>query len=216
MLVTKLSNPSRKGLVAVYARAEGQRAAKIATLDQATIERLAIAPGSEWTDQLAASALEASARFTAKQDAVAVLTRAPTTRKRLLERLARKGHAPDAASQAADWCAEHGLINDETLAAAIATSAARTAGRRAVEAKLRRKGVSQETARSAAKTADTQRSARAAATKLAKARAQRMDKLDAPTRKRRLYAFLARKGFDHDDIARALAAALGPSGHAQD
>lgn len=204
MLVTKLSNPSRKGIVAVYAREPGQRSAKVASLDQATIERLAITHGTPWTPDLAAMAQASSARFTAKQDAVAILARSPTSRKRLLERLARKDHAPTDATTAADWCEQHGLINDEAFAAAVARSAAKKSGRRAIEAKLRRKGLGQPIAQSAAKTADTQRSATKAATKLAQARLPRLLKLDGPTRKRRLYAFLARKGFDHDDIARAL------------
>jgi len=234
MLVTKLSNPSRKGHIAVYARAaetselppgrstphstpqsKGQRKAKgkpktvkVATLDQGTIERLGIAPGVAWTPELASAAQQTSSRVLSKQDAVAILSRSAVTRKRLVERLTRRGHDKSQAEQAAVWCDQHGLINDDAFAASVATSASRKAGVRGVEAKLRRKGVSATTARSAAKAADAQRDPTGDATRLAQARLPRLLKLDAQSRQRRLYAFLARKGFDHGDIARAVKSVL--------
>ena len=116
---------------------------------------LGLAKGVAWTPALAAHAEEVIAYDGARRDAMAMLARAPLSRRRLAERLTRKGHPAGAIERAAEHAERLGLIDDAALAESAARSivARRPAGRRLVEAKLRQRGVDGATARAAAERA---------------------------------------------------------------
>jgi regulatory protein len=52
----------------------------------------------------------------------------------------------------------------------------------------------------------------AAIERVARKKLRTLAKLDLPTQKRRLYAFLARRGYDSDDISKVLRQVLGDTG----
>ena len=199
MIVTRLSNPSRTGARAVYAKAEGERTQKVATLNDQALADLGIEPGVAWTTTLAAKALRASGLFLARRDAFRMLGRRAVSRQRLIERLRRKGHAPEAAAAVADELAAKGLIDDAAFAATIAASASRRAGKRLVESKLRARGIDRATAAKASTDAAKERDALQDALALGRTRFKRMsDRLTPDAKRRRLYGLLARRGYDSD------------------
>ncbi|MDQ7013533.1 MAG: regulatory protein RecX [Planctomycetota bacterium] len=160
---------------------------------------------------------DALAREAARGDALRLLgTRARAARD-LLNRLARKGHDPTPAAEALDRLAAVGLINDEGLAEtrAQALARAKAAGPRAAEHKLRAQGIDSALAGKAVREAfadiDLVERATAAARKRARALSPT---LDEPTRRRRLYGFLARRGYDHPTCMKATTAALADDEHA--
>lgn len=210
MLVCKLSNPSRKGMIAVYARVPGEPMAKVATLDGETILRLKIAPGITWDDALAAKAGALGARAACLRDATRIAGARLVSRKRLLDRLKRKGHDAALAEEITEILVRNGVVNDEQLARVVASATANSKrGKRAIEQKLRTRGVDAKLAKSAAATAAASRDALADATDMARARAAKLPaKLDAHARRRRLFALLIRRGHDYDTAERAVRAAL--------
>jgi regulatory protein len=78
---------------------------------------------------------------------------------------------------------------------------------------LRRKGVASEVAEGAIQTLEDEEGVDASASirRIAEKKWKGLAKLDGPTRRRRLYAFLARRGFNPDEI-RAAMAGLGAEG----
>jgi regulatory protein len=199
LIVTRISNPSRTGARAVYAKAPGERTQKVATLNDQALADLGIEPGVAWTDSLAAKALRVSGLFLARRDAFRLLGRRAVSRQRMIDRLRRKGHAPETAAAVADELAVKGLIDDAAFAASIAASASRRAGRRLVESKLRARGIGREVAAKASVAAAKERNADEDALALARARFKRMsDRLAPDAKRRRLYGLLARRGYDSD------------------
>lgn len=204
MIVTRISNPSLTGARAIYAKAEGERTQKVATLNDQAIADLGIEPGVPWTDALAAAALRASGLFLARRDAIRAVGQRAVSRKRLIDRLRRKGHDAAVAGTVADELAAKGLVDDAAFAASLATSASRRAGKRLVESKLRSRGIDRETAAKASAAAAKERDALADALSLGRARFKRMsDKLTPDAKRRRLYSMLARRGYD-SDVCRAV------------
>jgi len=78
--------------------------------------------------------------------------------------------------------------------------------RRRVQQELAKRGISRELAEAALADvfADEGVGEGEAVARLARKKLRSLIRLDAPTRRRRLYAFLARRGFEHDDISRVL------------
>lgn len=211
MVVTRISNPSRTGARAVYAKAEGQRTQKVATLNDQALTDLGIEPGTPWTDALAARALRASGLFLARRDAFRLIGRRAVSRQRMIDRLRRKGHAPETAAAVADELAAKGLIDDAAFAATVAASASRRAGRRMVESKLRARGIDRTTAAKASADAAKERNAYEDALALGRARFKRMsDRLTPDAKRRRLYGLLARRGYDSDVCRQVIDKLLKP------
>lgn len=88
---------------------------------------------------------QSSARALARERALELVSRRPMSKKELREKLIRKGEAEDAAEYCADWLEEHGFINDESYAAAVARHyAAKGYGAGRVRSELSRRGVGRE------------------------------------------------------------------------
>ena len=118
------------------------------------------------------------------------------SRAELADQLRRRGIPDDAASTVLDRFTEVGLIDDAALAGAIAGAQHRERGlaRRAVTAKLRQRGLDDETVAAAVATIDGE-SERQAARALVARRLRTVAALPPEVRARRLVSLLARRGY---------------------
>jgi regulatory protein len=178
----------------------------------ADIDALGLSAGDALDGQTRDGLAEAMAREAARSEALRLLRTRARSRGDLARRLARKGHDRQAAAAALDRLARVGLIDDAALAAdrAEALASRGRAGPRAAEQRLRASGIEQPIAARAVRAAyegvDLQEHAAEAARKRARTLS---DRLDPATRRRRLYGFLARRGYDHETCAHAVEQALG-------
>jgi regulatory protein len=126
--------------------------------------------------------------------------------------LLRKGEPPADVDAALERLSGAGLIDDANYAKQVARSKALGAGmsRRRIQMELTKRGVAREISAAAIDEVFASESVdedqlieRAARKKL-----RTLAKLDDLTRRRRLYAFLARRGYDADDIAKVLTLVL--------
>lgn len=124
--------------------------------------------------------------------------------------LVRKGEAPELVELAVARLAEQGFLNDAAFAQSFTRFKVLGAGqsRRRVQAELARKGVARDVADAAiaAVFQDEGVDQRAIVERAARKKLRTLVKLDPLVRRRRLYAFLARRGYDGDDIRRAMEA----------
>jgi regulatory protein len=99
-----------------------------------------------------------------------------------------------------------GVLDDANYARQFARSKALGAGhsRRRLQQELTRRGVAREVSDAAIEDVFTDEGVDedAAIEKVARKKLRMLAKLDEPTQRRRLYAFLARRGYESDDIAR--------------
>ena len=130
--------------------------------------------------------------------------------------LVRKGESVAEVDETIERLTRAGLVDDANYARQLARSKALGAGmsRRRIQQELSRRGVAREVSTEAIAQVFEDESVdeeklieRAAAKKL-----RTLSRLDEPTRRRRLYAFLARRGFDGDDIQRVLRVVLDGEG----
>jgi regulatory protein len=156
----------------------------------------------------------ALAREAARSDALRLLRARARAKQDLIGRLLKKGHQRVHAAAAVERLERAGLIDDAALArhrAERLVEAGRV-GPRGAEAKLRGAGLSQPVTSEAVTGAfagvDLLEQATAAATRRARSMGAGLD--DA-TRRRRLFGFLARRGYDHETCRRAVERALGAS-----
>ena len=149
-------------------------------LDLAEIERLQ-------TEDAIARALDQAARF---------LARRPRSVAEVRRNLLQKGFAEPAVSAALQRCGEQGWLNDLDFARFWVEDRLRfrPMGRRALAHGLRQKGVEPETIETALADLDGLDAARRAA----RDRLRRWRDLTQPEVKRRLWAFLQRRGFGGD------------------
>ncbi|MBK7405622.1 MAG: regulatory protein RecX [Phycisphaerales bacterium] len=159
------------------------------------------------------SALGAAlAREAARADAMRLLRARPRSKMDLVRRLTIKGHEREHAGAAADRLERAGLINDEALAATRAENLAETgkAAPRAAEVKLRALGLASPVATKAVREAFQGLDLVAQATEAARKRVRALGPaIDEATRRRRVWGYLARRGYDHETCRRALDDALG-------
>jgi regulatory protein len=144
--------------------------------------------------------------------AVAILARRPRSARDLRLRLLRAGASDADAAAALDRLQALGLQDDAAFARHLAGTRAAAGGvsKRRLQQELRRQGVAPEASSAAVDAAlgdvglDEQEAALAAAHK----RMRALRGLDPAVARRRLYAFLARRGYDSGVIARVTRAVL--------
>ncbi len=146
----------------------------------------------------------------AREAALKLLERSRRTRSDLVKRLRDKGHTPAAIDEALDRLARVGLVDDTEYARAFLAGrwGRRPSGWTRLRQELRARGVDDEAIEAArAQVAEREGGVDelAAASKLVAQAARRYAGLEPRVRKQRLYALLARRGFDGDVIRRALA-----------
>jgi regulatory protein len=144
-----------------------------------------------------------------REAALRLLERQRRTRSDLERRLRDKGYAAATVAQVLDRLHEVGLVDDVEYARAFMAGrrARRSAGARRIEQELKARGVGGEDIATAAGRLDAEQGGvdeLAAARKVLAQAERRMRALEPRVRRQRLYALLARRGFDGDVIRRAL------------
>jgi regulatory protein len=144
-----------------------------------------------------------------REAALRLLERQRRTRSDLERRLSDKGYAREAVGQVLDRLAGVGLVDDVEYARAFMAGrrARRSAGARRIEQELRARGVGADDIETARLRLDADQGGMdevAAARKVLSQAERRMRDLEPRVRRQRLYALLARRGFDGDVIRRAL------------
>jgi len=162
------------------------------------------ARGMSQAEEVASGDFEA-----AREAALRLLERTRRTRSDLARRLHVRGFANATIEQALDRLAGVGLVDDVEYAIAFLRErrARRTSGRRRLEVELRRRGVSADSISAASARLDETEGGldeTAAARRVLAQVERRYRALDPRTRRQRLYALLARRGFDGDAIESAL------------
>jgi regulatory protein len=129
--------------------------------------------------------------------------------------LLRKGEPAADVDAALERLTAAGLIDDANYARQLARSKALGAGlsRRRIQLELTRRGVAKDVSSEAIADVFEQEGVDEAAAieRVARKKLRTLATLDLPTQKQRLYAFLARRGYESDDISNVLNALLSGS-----
>ena len=188
----------------------------IGTIRGTDVQSLRIDLGAPVTESLLAALDSAERAAEARKYAInAVSHRAMSTRT-LIGKLKRRDVDASTASSIADDLTAKGILDDAAYAETVARGelARKPAAKSFLIAKLRSRGVDDKTARAAADHAvsDPTYNAREQALTLARKKARSLTRLADPlAAKRRLYAQLARRGFDPETCAWATKQALAKS-----
>jgi len=155
----------------------------------------------------------------AREAALRLLERARRTRADVRLRLIEKGYLAAVVDEVLDRLTAVGLLDDVEYARAFLSGRwnRRTAGRRRIENELRQRGISAEDIARARGEVEERLGAMnevASARRVIEQSARRYATLDPRVRRQRLYALLARRGFDGDVIRSALA--IPDSGEGED
>ena len=189
------------------------------TVSVEIIDRLGLRIGLT-VDAQKLAALEAEAAVLQAYDrALNLLAFRARSARELRRRLVQKGEDAALADAAVARLVERGLLDDADFARQLTRSKVLGAGasKRRVQEELFKKGVARDTADAAIAEVfeDEAVDEQAIVDDAARKKARTLGKLDPATRRRRLYGFLARKGYDGEKIRAAMRAALDPAEAAQ-
>jgi regulatory protein len=180
-----------------------------ATLSIEAVERLALAVGRAYDEVRDAVSREAALLATYDRALNLLALRARSARE-LRRQLVRKGEPADQVDTAIARLQTAGFLDDGAFARQFARSKAVGAGmsRRRIQQELGRRGVARQIGDDAIADVfeEEQLDEHAVVEQAARKKLRSLKALDAETRKRRLYAYLARRGYDLDDIRRAMQA----------
>ena len=155
--------------------------------------------GKDLDEEELAALRRDSSRSLARDKALELISRRPMSRKEVREKLLQKGVDEDAAEYSADWLQEHGFLNDESYAAAVARHyAAKGYGAGRVRSELGRRGVDRELWDGALEQMP------AADEKLHKFIAARLKDPEDREQLRKIGAALFRRGYSWEEIRTAL------------
>jgi regulatory protein len=179
------------------------------------LERLGVRIGSA-VDEARMAALEAEGAALRTYDrALNMLAFQARSSRDLQRKLVQKGEEPALVDAAIARLLERGLLDDADFARQLTRSKVLGAGasKRRVQQELFKKGVARATADAAIAEVfeDEQVDEQAVVDEAARKKVRSLAKLDPETRRRRLYGFLARKGYDSTRIRLAMQAALDAS-----
>ncbi|MFG0330213.1 MAG: regulatory protein RecX [Phycisphaerales bacterium] len=181
----------------------------VATLPREQASDLGATPGAAWTDELQAAVEQAVADDKARRSALRTLERRAQSRGEMVERLRRKGHEPAVSERVVDRLVAAGLINDEDYGRALIREItnAKPAGPRLLRQKLTMRRLDRRLIDRLIREWVDARAAEQpdgeidpALERLIERKLASMTKLDEATRARRLYGFLARRGFEPDTV----------------
>lgn len=178
------------------------------------VTRLDLRVGLALDEARGAALAQAVAELATLDRAVGLLASQGRSAKALRRRLVQKGEPAAQADAAVERLAEAGLVDDGAYARQVARSRVLGRGdsRRRLQQELARKGVARDVADEAVaevfedEAVDEDALVETAARKKLRA----LGAMDAATRRRRLWAFLARRGHDGDAIRRVLGRVLAP------
>lgn len=177
------------------------------------VERLGLRIGLV-LDERAGRALRDAAGMLATYDrAIGLLAVQGRSARDLERKLKQRGEPAANISAAIERLTEAGLIDDATYARQVArsrVSSGRGDSRRRVSQVLAQKGVAREVVQEAVSEVfdDEAVDEEALAESAARKKLRSLGGLDVPTRRRRLYGYLARRGHDADVIRRVMARVL--------
>jgi regulatory protein len=134
--------------------------------------------------------------------------------------LVQKGEDPVAVDAAIERLREQGFLDDEAFARQFARSrvAGRGMARRRVADELRRRGVDRQVAGDAIEAVFQEEAVdeRSALADVAERRLRLMARLDVATQRRRLFAYLSRRGYDSEDIRAVISRLVGQGRESDD
>ena len=175
----------------------------VARLGIQGIEQLKLRVGLKIDAGLAARIAEEATVSRAYDRAMMMLAARGRASGELKRLLVRKGEDPRVVSMVIERLFAAGFLDDDAFARQFARSKS-TSGtsRRRIEMELSRKGVDREVARTAVVQTfeEEQVDEGAAIERAAEKKLRTLSKVDEQTRRRRLYSYLARRGFDLDAI----------------
>jgi regulatory protein len=164
-----------------------------------TVSDFQLRVGQTVTPRLLEQLQSGSARSEALEAALRLLGHRARSRVELVRQLRRSGHAPGAVEAAMIRCDELGYLDDAAFAQAHVRDRLkfRPRGRRVLLAELRTKGVGEEVARGAIEEvfSDAGVDEAGLADAIALKRLRSLEGLPASVARRRLTAYLARRGF---------------------
>jgi regulatory protein len=204
MLVTAITaTPRRNGRFDVLV--DGAIAA---TLSLEAIERLQLSVGAV-VDERVSAALAREAGIVATYDRalnmIALRARAGAELRRLL---IRKGEPSEFVDVAIERLIRASFLDDASFAKQFARSKAVGSGlsRRRVQQELARRGVARDVADAAITAVFSEEEVDEQGTleRVARKKMKSLERLDTTVQRRRLYAFLARRGYDSDEISRTV------------
>lgn len=180
----------------------------VGTISLDAIERLHLHVGTVYDERLADSVSAEAARLRTFDRALDMLAfRARATRE-LRTALLRKGEEAANVDHAIERLTAMGLLDDASYARQYAHAKIVGPGfsRRRLQAELAKRGVAREVADGAIAEAlaEDDVDSDAILERVAARKLRSLERVDAPTRRRRLYEFLARRGYDSDDIRRVM------------
>lgn len=180
-----------------------------ATLSLDAIERLRLTVGATVAgreEQIA----QAAAELKVYDRALDMLAFRARSSAELARSLVRKGEPKELVDRAMRRLQEHGLLDDAAFAESFVRAkvlGARQSKRR-VQQGLAKKGVARDVTDTAIATVFEEEGVdqRAIVEKAARKKLRSLTKLEPAVRRRRLYAFLARRGYDPEDVRKAMEA----------
>jgi regulatory protein len=179
----------------------------VATVSIETIERLGIGVGSAY-DAVRGDVEREAAVLATYDRALKLLALRARSARELRRQLIRKGEPAQLVDAAIAKLHAAGFLDDRAFARELARTKALGAGmsRRRIQQELGRRGVSRDIGEGAVAEvfAEEQLDEGAIVEHVARKKLRSLANLDAATQRRRLYAFLARRGYDLDDIRRAI------------
>lgn len=182
---------------------------RVVTLSLDAIERLGLVVGGSVAGLEERIALEA-AQLKVYDRALSMLAFRARASAELARSLVRKGELKEHVARAVARLQEQGLLDDAAFAESFTRAKVLGAkhSRRRVQQDLARKGVPREVTDAAIAAVFVQEAVdqRELVESIARKKLRFLGKLDPLVRRRRLYAFLARRGYDADDIRRAMVA----------
>jgi len=206
MLITAiLPSPRHPGRFAVMI--DGKQGAML-SID--AVERLRLGSGVE-IDEVGRAAIEREAAILATYDrAVAMLAARGRASAELRRLLVRKGEPADQVAAAIEKLTAEGYLDDAAYARQFAHSKLAGSGlsKRRLQQELGKRGVAREVAEQAVgdvfETEGVDESA--SIERVARKKLRSLGGVDEATRRRRLYSFLARRGYDADAIGKVMRA----------
>lgn len=181
------------------------------TLGLEAIERLHLAVGGSTVGREQELADEENA-LRVYDRAVAMLAARGRAARDLERTLVRKGEAPEMVRKAVERLIAQGFLDDAAFARSFVRAKAGNAGlaKRRLELELTRKGVERSVISDAIGEvfSEDEVDERSAAEQLARKRNRSLGDADALSRRRRLYSYLARRGYSPDVIAAAVSSVV--------
>ncbi|MFP4146012.1 MAG: regulatory protein RecX [Phycisphaeraceae bacterium] len=178
----------------------------VATLSTKLITDLDLHVGQPWTPELEAQVAEAAAYDKALRRAMHRLARRAMSRRDLDRKLRDLDYEPAVRERVLDRLEELGYLDDAEYGRMVIRDqlARKPAGPFFLKQKLMQKGLDRELIDRLVDEATAELDQAGQAREVAERRLRTLARFDPPTRRRRLYGLLARRGFDSEAISAAL------------